>query len=259
LTQAFYLRDGELFVPTALTRGPWSPDAQHGGPPAALLATAAEAAVPGLRLARLTVDLPRPIPLVPLRVIVTPRREGRRAAWLDLTLADAEGRELARATAVCQRDLPLDLPGPVTAPAPPPASPDAVAPFRFPFFRWSPSYAEAVELRVVEGRWGEGPITAWARPIVDLVAGDPWSAAARVVALADAINGIAPAVPTFGVAFPNADLSVHLRRAPRDGWIGLAARSVPDPAGGGLVTATLYDEAGELGLAVEDLVLSRAG
>ena len=34
---AFYEQDGDLLVPSELTRGPWDPDAQHAGPPAALL------------------------------------------------------------------------------------------------------------------------------------------------------------------------------------------------------------------------------
>jgi len=33
MAEAFFLRDGNSFVPTELTRGPWDPKAQHGGPP----------------------------------------------------------------------------------------------------------------------------------------------------------------------------------------------------------------------------------
>jgi hypothetical protein len=42
LPQALFVVDGARFVPTVLCRGPWSADAQHGGPPAALLARAVE-------------------------------------------------------------------------------------------------------------------------------------------------------------------------------------------------------------------------
>ena len=34
----FYVSEGGRFVSTELTRGPWDPDAQHAGPPAALIA-----------------------------------------------------------------------------------------------------------------------------------------------------------------------------------------------------------------------------
>src|SRR3989442_1041655 len=42
MPDALFERDGARFVPSELCRGPWSPEAQHGGPPAALLARAAE-------------------------------------------------------------------------------------------------------------------------------------------------------------------------------------------------------------------------
>lgn len=38
----FYELDGELVVPSELTRGPWDEDSQHAGPPAALLGRALE-------------------------------------------------------------------------------------------------------------------------------------------------------------------------------------------------------------------------
>jgi len=38
MSDAIFARDGALFVPSELARGPWSPQAQHGGAPAALLA-----------------------------------------------------------------------------------------------------------------------------------------------------------------------------------------------------------------------------
>jgi hypothetical protein len=33
MEQALFEPDQDVFVPTELTRGPWSPLAQHGGPP----------------------------------------------------------------------------------------------------------------------------------------------------------------------------------------------------------------------------------
>jgi hypothetical protein len=42
MPEAFFHRDGDRYVPTELTRGPWSAEAQHGGPPAALLGTVLE-------------------------------------------------------------------------------------------------------------------------------------------------------------------------------------------------------------------------
>jgi len=33
---SFFRRDGDVFEPTELTRGPWNSNSQHAGPPAAL-------------------------------------------------------------------------------------------------------------------------------------------------------------------------------------------------------------------------------
>jgi hypothetical protein len=42
MAEAVFETDGDLMVPTVFARGPWTPDAQHGGAPAALLARAVE-------------------------------------------------------------------------------------------------------------------------------------------------------------------------------------------------------------------------
>jgi hypothetical protein len=258
---AFYTHDDGRFTPSLLCRGPWSPDAQHGGPPAGLLARAVEQHGPDaadFRLARLTVDLLRPIPLRPMELALRPVREGRKAGWYDVELR-ADGALVARATALRVRRRAEPLSAEALAgglpPGPPPPGPAGLPDFVFPFFDWSPAFHTAVELREVGQSWPHSPVTAWARPAVALVAGEPWTAGARVACLCDALNGVSPAVPFGDLAFPNADLTVALRRAPVGEWLGLRARSQPDPGGGGLAQATLYDEAGELGLAAEDLVL----
>ncbi len=47
MPDAFFEPSGDGFVPTELTRGPWDPDAQHAGPPAALLGGRSSAASGG--------------------------------------------------------------------------------------------------------------------------------------------------------------------------------------------------------------------
>ena len=62
--EAFYSRlGGGRFEPTRATESPWDQTAQHGGPPAALLAHLIDATVDGeLRLARLSIDFLGAIP-----------------------------------------------------------------------------------------------------------------------------------------------------------------------------------------------------
>jgi hypothetical protein len=70
MVAALYREDGNMLVPSELTRGPWDPNAQHGGGPAAVLARAIERCDPreDTAVTRIALDLIRPIPLAPLRV-----------------------------------------------------------------------------------------------------------------------------------------------------------------------------------------------
>ena len=53
--------DGERYIPTELTGGPWDPDAQHAGPPAALMWRAIEACPPGGQVGRVTFEILGPV------------------------------------------------------------------------------------------------------------------------------------------------------------------------------------------------------
>jgi hypothetical protein len=66
---AVFVRQGDAWVPGALSRGPWDPRAQHGGAPCGLFVHVAEQAMAeaGWQLGRLTVELIRPVPISPLR------------------------------------------------------------------------------------------------------------------------------------------------------------------------------------------------
>lgn len=258
LPEAFYVPVGGLLTPTALCIGPWDARFQHGGPPAALLARAALAEAPdGFGLARLTVDLLRPIPLAPLRARASSTRVGRTVAWLDAELVDADDRVLARAWAVVIRRQGLSLPEPSEPSRPIPPSPDGVAPFVFPFFPAPIAYHRGVEVRVVRGRWPRNTCTAWMRLTAPLVAGEPTAPALALIALADACNGLAPAVLDLQTTFINADLTVHLGREPTGDHFAFAARSHADPSGVGLVQAAVFDAAGEIGRTAQSLVIAR--
>ncbi|HEX4466420.1 MAG TPA: acyl-CoA thioesterase domain-containing protein, partial [Solirubrobacteraceae bacterium] len=58
------------YTPTEHASGPWDPRALHGGAPAALITSAFEQFDPGteLRVARLSFEFLRPVPMAPLRL-----------------------------------------------------------------------------------------------------------------------------------------------------------------------------------------------
>lgn len=259
MVEAFFEPDGDGFVASGLTRGPWSKESQHGGPPAALLARAVEVSLPeGFRLARLTVDLLRPVPIG--RVVPDAEvHAGRRVARARIKL-EADGREVITGTAVAQRVDDLDLP----------ASARSQAPARLPFpededqaqseffeLPWDEGYHTAMAWRPVGGSWtGLGAARMWFRQLVPLVAGEEPSPAQRVMVVADAGNGISASVPFADYTFLNSDLSVHLHRDPVGEWIGMDARTVPEPTGAGLATSVLHDRTGPVGTGNQSLLIA---
>src|SRR5919198_74797 len=127
MAEAFYLPSGGGFEPTELTRGPWDPRAQHAGPPAALVGRAVElAGRDGLRTARITFDIPRPVPIAPLEVATRVVRGGRRVELVQASVR-AGGEEVVRAVALRLRRAELALPGAWTPPTRPRRGPSTAS------------------------------------------------------------------------------------------------------------------------------------
>src|SRR4051794_5955304 len=162
VTGAFYEpRDGQL-VPSELTRGPWDPNAQHAGPPSALIVRALERCRPreGLRLGRISIDILGPVPLAPLTVEARVVRPGRSVELLEATLAGPAG-ELMRASAwrVAAGDQRL----PDDDGKPPPGPEHGKAGDFFPTGE-DVGYHTAMEYSFVKGGFLEpGPATVWMR------------------------------------------------------------------------------------------------
>ena len=78
--EAIFRVDGGRVEVSPNAAGPWDPRMQHGSAPAGLAVWAAESiptSVP-MRVARVTVDLMRPVPLKPLALETEVLREGRK-------------------------------------------------------------------------------------------------------------------------------------------------------------------------------------
>jgi hypothetical protein len=253
---AFYERDGDAFVPSELTRGPWDPGAQHAGPPSALLGRAVEAE--GTLIGRMTIEVLRPVPLAPLAVTSGVIRPGRNVELLEAALYEAGGGDrppIARATAWRLRTddgvAALDS-------GPPPPGPEAGG--ERPFFPTGQDvgYHTAMDYRFVDGGFIEpGPARVWLRMRQPLVAGEPVSPLARVLVAADSGNGVSAALDYRRHLFINTELSIHLVREPAGEWVLLDAITYVGPHGVGLSESVLYDETGRLGSAAQTLLVRR--
>ncbi|MBV9662258.1 MAG: thioesterase family protein [Acidimicrobiales bacterium] len=261
---ALYAFDGDRYLPGPLTVGPWSPDAQHGGPVAALLAGAAEAAIdpvfPGIEVqtVRLTVELIRPVPLTPLEVTASVVRPGKKVQLVEVTLRAGPdpGQDVARARGLRIRreamDVPIDRTPPV---APRPELQDGNDETEE---RGGPrtAFAEAMDLRFVKGSWEElGPVTMWTRLKVPVIEGQEPSALQRAVAAADFGNGVSRVLDIERHLFINPDLTVALARVPDGEWLCFDVVSRLSPEGYGQAESQIFDSAGPIGRAVQSLLV----
>lgn len=258
-----------LFQPTPLTGGPWRSDAQHGSPPAALLAHGmerilADAAGPDWRIARLSVELVKPVPLTPLSLGITERRVSKRVWHLHTTLSVdepdggkpqivAEARGLALATATLPEPGWRPIPMPSTVPGP-----DAhVAGPVWASGAEQPAYhRHGVEFRFVSGTFDQpSDADTWVRlrqPVIDGLEPSPLE---RVMAAVDFGSGVSAVYDnTHSVGMINADLTTAVHRHPVGEWVHLQSVTRIGPDGIGLCTTTVGDEHGPIGASTQSLI-----
>ncbi|GAA3827293.1 thioesterase family protein [Sphaerisporangium flaviroseum] len=239
----FTLKNGEL-VPAPHARGPWSADMLHGRLLGGLAARALEAEYgdADFHFTRLTVDLFRNSPLLPLSVETTQVRQGRRIRVADATVRTEQG-VVARASAVLLRkgEQPdgeiwrtpaWDAPAPAELGPPPPGV-------------WTPPF-DLWQLT----RWADpGPGRAWLRETHPLVEGEAISPLVRVALAADFASPLSNS-GTSGLHFINADYTLTLSRMPVGEEVGLEAGGHLSDAGIATSHCTLHDTAGPIGFCV---------
>jgi hypothetical protein len=276
MAEAFFERDGDRYVPSELTRGPWDPGSQHAGPPAALVGREVEriATEGRRRVGRITFEILRRVPIRPLTVGARVVRPGRSVEMVEAVLSDAEA-ELVRATAWRFREGEVDLPAEVTSAGGPgaagpwsstlrpgfaPPGPDRGEPREFFSTGQDVGYHTAMDYRFVSGAFVEpGPATVWMRGRHPLVAGEEPTPLERVLLAADSGNGISAALDYERFVFINVDLSVHLNRAPAGEWVCLDAITVAERTGTAITDTALYDERGPIGRAAQTLLIAERG
>lgn len=265
--------DRSIFQPTEYTRGPWSPDAEHGGAPTALLATILEQidtadapricddAGTAMFVARLTFELLRPVPLTPLRVKTRVQRRGRKVQLVGASLFSGDV-EVASATALRMRCTELPVPAEARPQPTPPAGPNSGFTSEPPWEKPPDAigyHTHAVSHRFVAGTFAEaGPSTDWIGLKADVIAGETTHPLARVPAAADFGNGISWTLSRAeGWVFINPDLTVYLHRYPTTNWVALAAETWAQSHGVGLAESQLWDEQGVIGRSVQSLLLDK--
>ena len=237
----------------------------HGGPPLALcgrfLADHAGGA-DEFHLARISVELVRPIPLAPLLVEVIETRAGRRIQLLDAIVRGADGLELAyaRGMRIVRSDNGLDeqaleMPGPLDIPAPE----DSMAVAHGYPLPPGGFFMDAFEIRSCDGRsFGAlGASAAWFRLLVPVFAGEEIGPLDRVLAVGDFGNGISNITPKSSHVYINPDVAVNLHRLADGDWVASDAITHVRAAGYGTASTVLADRQGRLGVANQSLMVQR--
>jgi len=256
MTEAFWIPEGnEMFRATSHTQGPWNPQFQHGGPPAALLVRQLEAYSPreDMVLARVSIDILAPVPIATFTARARVLRPGRSVELLE-ALLEHEGRLVMRATGWRVRLPNVRLLA--DEPDLPPGLPEA---------RANPTIASlvdcgfisATEWRTVRENNEQGQATAWARLRYPLIAGEIISPTQHLIAIADYANGLSWRLDIRSWQFVPPELTLHILRPPIGEWICLDAVTHLRSAGIGLTTASLFDQQGQVARSAQSLFIAR--
>lgn len=248
---AYFERTGPTtFRATEHTGGAWALDEQHIAPALGLLAHVVElhrdqrrdeSPAEALPLARLSYDILGTLPIGEVETTVTVRRPGRTIELVEATLSHG-GRPavLLRAWLLQPRDT-TTVAG---SPAPRIPTPEDTEPWD-PTTVWPGGFIKIAQLRRTQSEPGRAHF--WVRTDEPLVADEPVSPTAAAIGLFDIANGMTVREDPKRVAFPNLDLTAHLVRAPRPGWVGFDTTVTFGDSGIGLTCSVLHDEDGPIG------------
>ncbi len=255
MPDALFEVEGDRFVPSSATPGPWGDELMHGGALGALCVHVLESAgADDVVPVRFTGDYVRPLLREPLTIEAAVVRAGKRLELVE-GLVRAGDVEIARCSLLSIRPLAVELPDDAMAVAdPPPDAPEDFVEPAPPLEERASFFCNGIEVREPAGFQSH---VGWFRLMLPTVPGVAPSPIARAVAAADFGLGIS----SHGtwppkLAYPNADLVVHCARPVVGEWVRIAAESIWNDNGVGLATMTLADRTGPVGTGAQSLVLS---
>ena len=254
--EAYYLpRGNRRYEPTRATESPWDRTAQHGGPPAALLAHVIDQTVEGpLRIGRISVDMLGPIPLREAVVEVSVLKPGRRVQLTEARMiVDGRVAVTARAWHIATGDRPPITGEEQTVPPTLPPRP-ATQPFYPGLDDWG--YGRSIEWRFTRGGFGSlGAADVWARVHLPLVDGEALTGQDRALILADSANGLSLSLPLEQWFSIPPTMTATLLRPAAGEWVHLACRTYLTDDGVGLAHADLFDQDGRIGEVAQPLLV----
>ena len=244
--QTFFLPDGDHYIPTAWTQSGWDANSLRGGAISGLLMHEVERRHldPEFQVARVTVDMFRLAPMVPLRVATTVARDGGRIRVVDAVLI-ADEQEIVRASVVMlRRTEPPE--GDVWTPP----TWDVPHPDTLPISSGGDGRLPIWERRYISGNPAEGgelaPKRAWLHDVAAFLGDDPPSPLVRAAMISDSASPFSNS-GAHGLNYVNADTTLYMHRAPVGEWIGIEVVAHHSTAGIAIGECALYDLDGSFG------------
>jgi Thioesterase-like superfamily len=244
--EAFFRKEGDTYIATAKSRGPWSPTMLHGRVIAGLLAFQIEQnhGHADLLPARLTVDMYRPPDFSPIVIATKVVRDGHRIKVVDAEFLSG-GKSMGRASCQLLRRT-ENSPGNVWMPpswnAPPPEScgPDQ---------RFGDGQEPTWRIRNISGAMGtNAQRRVWMCESRELVEGYPLTPFTRVGLISDFASPCAN-IGDAPLGYINTDVTVYLHRLPRSEWIGMETINHRATDGIAIGECFVYDTEGPIGSA----------
>ncbi|GAA1968515.1 thioesterase family protein [Nocardioides panacihumi] len=251
----YFIRTGATaFTPTEHVEGAWTTEEQHVAPALGLMTHLVEAdhrrrrTGDELAISRLSFDILGVLPMDEVQVEVRLVRPGRTIELVEAVLTHG-GRPavVLRAWLLAS----LDTSGLAGTDLPPLPGPDAM-PEWDPTQVWPGGFIASAHVRRDEATPGRARY--WVRTDVPLL-DEPTGPLASAAGLFDIANGMTVRADPAEVAFPNVDLTAHLVRAPRPGWLGFDTNVTFGPDGHGLTSSTIHDEHGPVGTVAQTLTV----
>jgi len=249
-----FIEKNNGFLATDYSVGPWSKIHQHGSPATMLIGKVLQR-TSKLALARLTIEILRPIPVGLISIETERLRPGRFVEIWGAKLY-CNKKEIIRASGLflkpdnVQFDAPAnDLTNIVL--------PQDSQPIPFIYSKPGVNFANSVEMRIAHGKFMSGHAAVWIRPLVTLIEGQPLSALDRLLLVADCGNGIGGFLDIEKYSFINPDLTVYINRLPNSDWVGIDSKSFGQKNGIGLSDSIIFDEQGFIARANQSIIIRK--
>lgn len=251
-----FRREGDIWQAAPQAQGPFG--GMHGGAVSALAVGEMEAmgAAKGLgALVSANLYLLRPLPLAGISSEVTAVREGGRVAVLENELW-AGGKLQAKASACFQQAVTIE--GLRGAPEAAVFEPESFTKWERPeFFKsgnTNQGFLDLCDIR--DATHDDGTRAKWfriKRPFHETAT--PFSAVMAVADVSTLFTVTDAGERPNAAGWPNADLSLHLARAPKGAWIGVAQRGDWHADGRGMTESEIFDVHGRIGRSCQSVVL----